>query len=131
MHKAEGIKERRPFLVSLLYTRRMNALQHQYAVIIQSLSLLGKLDFFNIQSLSLSGIYALLQGGQRTSYIRVFFLIENFIMAEIVQPSDKIRLNFLLFIVFNNETDKPDQSTLRTCMVIFTSIIFKELLSFV
>jgi len=37
-----------------------------------------------------------LQGGQRTSYIRVFF-IENFIMAEIFQPSDKIKLIFILF----------------------------------
>jgi hypothetical protein len=32
------------------------------------------------------------QGGQRTSYIRVIFFIENFIMAEIFQPSDKIKL---------------------------------------
>jgi hypothetical protein len=37
----------------------------------------------------------LIQGGQRTSYIRVFF-IENFIMAEIFQPSDKIKLIFIL-----------------------------------
>ena len=37
----------------------------------------------------------LIQGGQRTSYIRVFF-IESFIMAEIVQPSDKIKLIFIL-----------------------------------
>jgi hypothetical protein len=33
------------------------------------------------------------QGGQRTSYIRVFF----FIMAEIFQQSDKIKLIFILF----------------------------------
>ena len=39
----------------------------------------------------------------RTSYIRVFS-IENFIMAEIVQPSDKIKLIFILF-------------SQRTCMI--------------
>ena len=38
-----------------------------------------------------------------TSYIRVF-AIENFIMAEIVQPSDKIKFIFILF-------------SLRTCMI--------------
>jgi len=31
-----------------------------------------------------------------TTYIRVFF-IENFIMAELFQPSDKIKLIFILF----------------------------------
>jgi hypothetical protein len=36
------------------------------------------------------------KGGQRTSYIRVFFT-ENFIMAKIFQPSDKIKLIFILF----------------------------------
>jgi len=36
------------------------------------------------------------KGGQGTSYIRVFF-IETFIMAEIFQPSDKIKLIFILF----------------------------------
>ena len=42
------------------------------------------------------------QGGQRTSYIRVFFFIENFIMAEICQPSDKIKL---ILCYFNNEAE--------------------------
>ena len=36
------------------------------------------------------------QGGQCTSYIQVFF-IKNFVMAEIFQPSDKIKLIFILF----------------------------------
>jgi hypothetical protein len=40
--------------------------------------------------------YKVIQGGQRMSYIRVF-LIENFIMAEIFQPSNKIKLIFILF----------------------------------
>ena len=35
-------------------------------------------------------------GWKRTSYIRVFF-IENFLMAKIFQPSDKITLIFILF----------------------------------
>ena len=38
-----------------------------------------------------------IQGGQRTSCIRVFFLVENFIMARIFQLSDKIKLIFILF----------------------------------
>ena len=37
-----------------------------------------------------------IQGGQRTSYIQVFF-IANFIMAENFQPSDIIKLIFILF----------------------------------
>ena len=53
-----------------------------------------------IQSLALEPIIGsvfLYQDGQRTSYIRVFFFIENFIMAEIFQPSEKIKLIFMLF----------------------------------
>ena len=34
--------------------------------------------------------------GQRTSYIGYFF-IKHFIMAEIFEPSDKIRLIYILF----------------------------------
>ena len=36
-------------------------------------------------------------GGQCTSYIRVFFFNEDFIMADIFQPSDKIKLISILF----------------------------------
>ena len=45
------------------------------------------------------------QGGQCTSYIRVFF-IENFIAAEIFQPSDKIKLIFISTILTTNLYDK-------------------------
>jgi hypothetical protein len=41
-------------------------------------------------------MHVYIQGGQHTSYIRVF-IIENFIMPELFPHSDKVRLMFILF----------------------------------
>ena len=52
----------------------------------------------NLNNAQFLNMYVYIQGGQRTSYTKVFF-IENFIMSEIFPPFDKVYV-ILMFILF-------------------------------
>ena len=56
-----------------------------------------------------------------------YFVIENFIMAEMFSTIWQNKTHFYTILSTTNLSDKSQ--TLRTCMVPFTSIIFEKLLS--